>query len=65
LRAFTLRLVIAWLRRKHPGLNSKELRRRFVAKDGGAHHRRGRPTNQQAILKPRDKVLDGLRSEVE
>jgi len=29
LRAFTLRQVIRWLRRKHPGIAWKELRRRF------------------------------------
>jgi len=29
LRAFTWRQVIRWLRRKHPGITWKELRRRF------------------------------------
>ena len=31
LRAFTWRQVIRWLRRKHPGITWKELRRRFCA----------------------------------
>jgi RNA-directed DNA polymerase len=31
LRAFTWRQVVGWLRRKHPGMNWKELRRRFFA----------------------------------
>ncbi len=31
LRAFTWRQVVGWLRRKHPQMNWKELRRRFFA----------------------------------
>ena len=30
LRAFTWRRVVNWLRRKHPGINWKELRRRYL-----------------------------------